>query len=67
MVGTPAAMVTFSDSISCRSECASRCGPGKTSFAPTIGAANGRPQALTWNIGTTGRSESRERSAIPSA
>ena len=32
----------------------SRCGPGITIFAPTIVAPNGMPQALAWNIGTTG-------------
>ena len=37
----------------------SRNGPGNTSFAPTMQAAYGSPQALTWNIGTTGRMESR--------
>ena len=28
-------------------------GPGKTSFAPTIGALYGNPHAFAWNIGTT--------------
>ena len=36
-----------------------RTGPGSTSLAPTMHAAYGRPQALTWNIGTTGRIASR--------
>ena len=36
-------------------------GPGNTSFAPTIIAANGKPQALAWNIGTTGSTASRSR------
>ncbi len=30
--------------------------------APAIGAANGVPQALTWNIGTTGSTRSLARS-----
>src|SRR5512145_1825881 len=53
-VGTPAEQVTFSASNSSYSDLPSRCGPGSTSFAPTIGATYGSPQALTWNIGTTG-------------
>ena len=31
-------------------------------LAPTIGAAYGVPQALTWNIGTTGSTRSMLRS-----
>ena len=58
-VGTPAAMVTFSSCRSCSTLGASRCGPGKTTFAPIIAAVKGMPQALTWNIGTTGRITSR--------
>ena len=40
-------------------------GPGSTCRAPAIVAAYGRPQALTWNIGTTGITESSSRT--PSA
>ena len=66
MVGTPALKVTRSDSNSACSDLPSRCGPGKTSLAPTSGALYGRPQALTWNIGTTGRMVSAEELAIAS-
>ena len=38
-VGTPALKVTFSASNSSYSDLPSRCGPGNTSLAPTIGAA----------------------------
>ena len=41
------------------SDLPSSAGPGKTSLAPTMHAMYGRPQALTWNIGTTGRIASR--------
>ena len=58
-VGTPAAKLTFSDSINSKIDLPSMAGPGKTSLAPVIAAAYGRPQALTWNIGTTGSTESR--------
>jgi hypothetical protein len=58
-VGTPALKVTFSVSNSSYSDLPSRCAPGKTSLAPTSGAAYGRPQAFTWNMGTTGRITSR--------
>ena len=34
-------------------------GPGNTILAPVIAAEYGRPQALTWNIGTTGSTVSR--------
>ena len=30
------------------------CGPGKTIFEPVRAAEKGMPQALAWNIGTTG-------------
>ena len=53
-VGTPAVTVTFSPSISSTSAFGSGREPGKTCFAPIQAAANGRPQAFTWNIGTTG-------------
>src|SRR5881392_1133952 len=54
-VGTPAESVTRSFSNSSYSDLPSRPGPGKTSFDPIMQAAYGRPHALTWNIGTTGR------------
>ena len=34
-------------------------GPGNTSLAPVMAAEYGRPQALTWNMGTTGNTASR--------
>ena len=37
--------------------------PPKTSFAPEATAANGRPHAAAWNIGTTGRTTSSLRDA----
>src|SRR3954468_7641911 len=54
-VGTPADTVTPSASNSSYRLLPSRNGPGNTSLAPTMHAAYGRPQALTWNMGTTGR------------
>ena len=36
----------------------SRCGPGKTWSEPTSVHVNGKPQALAWNIGTTGSTTS---------
>ena len=42
------------------------CGPGITSLAPTIAALYGMPQALTWNIGTTGKITSRAEQSIAS-
>lgn len=54
-VGTPAEKLTCSCSNSSYSEAPSSFGPGNTSLAPTSGTEYGRPQALTWNIGTTGR------------
>ena len=65
-VGTPALKVTFSPSSSSCRDLPSRCGPGNTSLAPTIGAAYGTPQALTWNIGTTGRITSLPPTPMPS-
>ena len=59
IVGTPAVSVTCSDWYRSSRLAASRCGPGNTSFAPIITAVNGMPQALTWNIGTTGHTQSR--------
>src|SRR5512139_1914283 len=72
-VGTPALKLTFSASNSSYSDLPSRCGPGITSLAPTSGPEYGRPHALTWNIGTTGRMTSRAEqpsesgSALPNA
>src|SRR5215217_7126621 len=65
-VGTPAVSVTSSCSRSSRRLAASRFGPGIISLAPTRTEAKGRPQALTWNMGTTGSTQSaseRERVA----
>ena len=58
MVGTPAAIVTRSSSMSLASDGADRSGPGITRLAPLATAACARPQALAWNIGTTGRMRS---------
>ncbi len=68
-VGTPADTVTPSWSNSADRDAPSSAGPGSTSFAPTSAAENGSPQALTWNIGTTGTTESdaRRQSASGSA
>ena len=59
MVGTPAVKVT--PSFTMRSASAFGCiiAPGKTSAAPAAGAACAMPQALAWNIGTTGIATSR--------
>ena len=56
---TPAETGTPSLSTNSWSDLPSSPGPGKTSLAPTMQAEYGRPQALTWNIGTTGRMQSR--------
>ena len=61
IVGTPAATVTFSDSISPIRVAGDRSGPGITNDAPARNAAYGRPQAFAWNIGTTGRTRSASR------
>src|SRR5450830_1768064 len=58
-VGTPAAKVTFSLSINSKIDLPSIAGPGNTSLAPVMAAEYGKPQALTWNMGTTGNTESR--------
>src|SRR5690349_14471879 len=58
-VGTPAENVTRSDSKSSYTDLPSSAAPGKTIFEPTRGAAKGRPQAFTWNIGTIGSTVSR--------
>ena len=67
IVGTPAARVTFSADIRSSSDPGARCGPGKTIFAPDATAANGRPHAFAWNIGTTGRTASPSLTASVSA
>ena len=67
IVGTPAASVTFSDSISSASAAGCIFGPGSASDAPAITAAWQRPQALAWNIGTTGITTSRSLTAAASA
>ena len=53
-VGTAAEKVTPSVSSSSCTEAPSSFWPGMTSLAPTAGAEKARPQALAWNIGTTG-------------
>src|SRR6516225_3651644 len=58
-VGTPAVKVTHSASISSYRDLPSRSLPGSTSLAPVNGAACEMPHAFTWNIGTTGSTESR--------
>ena len=42
-------------------------GPGMTSVAPEATAAWARPQALAWNMGTTGRMTSRSHAPRLSA
>ncbi len=67
-VGTPSATVTRSSLMSWHKVAGSPAArPGSTSPAPTIGAMNGTPQALTWNIGTTGNSVSTARGPSTSA
>ncbi len=44
-----------------------RSGPGKTTPAPAKTAAWGSPQALAWNMGTTGRITSGSQTARLSA
>ena len=58
MVGTPAARVTRSDSMSAARPFGDRSGPGMIRSAPQATAAWARPQALAWNIGTTGSTRS---------
>ena len=55
MVGTPAASVTFWLSISPATAGPVRSGPGNTMLEPAMAAAWHSPQALAWNMGTTGR------------
>ena len=66
IVGTPAASVTFSASISSAIAGGVICGPGNASALPAITAACARPQALAWNIGTTGITTSRSETATVS-
>jgi hypothetical protein len=61
MVGTPPVSVTRSVWNRSTRLAGSRCGPGITSLAPTITQEKGMPQALAWNIGTTGRTTSCSR------
>ena len=65
-VGTPAAMVTCSASMSSYTDLPSSAGPGNTIFIPASGAPYGRPQPFTWNIGTTGSTAPSEVSACAS-
>ncbi len=67
MVGTAAPMVGRTVSIISASGAGWRKRSGISSQAPAMKAACGRPQALTWNIGTTGSVMSREVSANASA
>ncbi len=55
MVGTPAVNVGRSASIISASGAGCRKRSGISIDAPAMKAACGRPQAFTWNIGTTGR------------
>ena len=65
-VGTPAEKVTRSVSKSSHNDLPSSAAPGMTIFAPTMGAVNGNPHAFAWNIGTTGRTQSRDESDMAS-
>ena len=67
MVGTPAATVTCSVSISSASAGGVMRGPGSTSFAPLATPACASPHALAWNMGTTGITASRSWMPIESA
>ena len=59
IVGTPAASVTCSSTIRSASAVADQVRPGTPGSAPEATAAWARPQALAWNIGTTGMIVSR--------
>ena len=59
MVGTPAVKVTFSFTIRSASALGCIIEPGMTMAAPEAGPAWAMPQALAWNIGTTGMALSR--------
>ena len=67
IVGTPAATVTRSSTISSAMALPDRSGPGITSVAPEATAAWASPHALAWNIGTTGRITSDSRAPSESA
>src|SRR5438132_304632 len=58
-VGTPAEKLTFSCSNNSYSDLPSSAGPGNTILAPDSGTEYGKPHAFTWNIGTTGSTQSR--------
>ena len=58
-MGTPADIVTCSCSNNSYIDLPSSAGPGNTILAPVSGTEYGKPQALTWNIGTTGSTASR--------
>ncbi len=66
-VGTPPVRVTRSVSIRSASAGGDRLAPGSTSVAPAITDACGSPQALAWNIGTTGRIVSRSDTDMAAA
>jgi len=54
-VGTPAGKGDFLGLDAVRkSTCRPCAGPGNTNLAPVMAAEYGRPQAFTWNMGTTG-------------
>src|SRR5258706_546927 len=65
IVGTPPTIVDFSRTNRSTMFTGSRCGPGIAILAPTITQANGMPQALAWNIGTTGVTTSRSWMSMP--
>ena len=60
-VGTPAVRVTRSPWMSSTRSRGCRWGPGSTIFVPSITQAKGRPQAMAWNMGTTGITVSASR------
>ena len=62
-MGTAPASVGRSSSISAASGSGCRNRSGMIEVAPAITAAYGSPQALAWNIGTTGSTRSRSDSA----
>ena len=62
-VGTAAVIVTRSSATAASRLAGSRAGPGRTIRAPLIAQANGSPQAMTWNIGTTGSTVSASRTS----
>jgi len=66
IVGTPAATVTRSSTMRSAIALPDRSGPGITRPAPVATPACASPHALTWNIGTTGRTVSDSRIPSPS-